>query len=567
MKAAAIYARVSTEEQVKNTSLKGQLDACRQHAIQQGYTVIREVAEDFSGVRLDRPGLGELRDMARSGDIQALVVYEADRLSRKLGHLLLLQEELDRAGAELVFVNSQDDTTSPEGRMFFQMRGAFGEYEKSKITERFRLGKMRLARQGKVIGNSFQPLGYQFVAGEYIVIEDEARIVRQIFEWVALDRLSIRQICLKLTQMGAHTKRGNTHWGPPSVKGILDNPAYTGTACWNRHEAIEPKQKRLDGGPRKYEKTSKRIRDAAEWVRVPCPPIVSEDLWEAAHKQLQVNKHNSLRNTKRAYLLRGLMKCGLCGYRYYGRGTRGFHYYYCGGENLKDPCKGAYTGQKCPSKSLRADRIEARVWDYIQEQITDEEKLLATFELRGAGIEEELRRDQAELEAVYAAEGRVSTDRNKMLDLYTEDRITKDVLQERLSAIQKRAESLSQTKTEILERIERRKSATATTEALKEYCRLVREGSKRAASNPQSIDYRREFLEILETQVLIDSERIHISGIINGVLPLFDAEPRLLCSNHEHRLSGVDEVVPPAAGGDSEVDYTFGVGEVAALNV
>jgi site-specific DNA recombinase len=524
MKAAAIYARVSTEEQVGNTSLRGQVDACREYAQQHGYLVTKEVQEDFSGARLDRPGLTEIRDMIAGGELQALVVYEADRLSRKLGHLLLLQEEFDRLGANLLFVSSQDDTSSPEGRMFFQMRGAFAEYEKTKITERFRLGKLRTAKQGRIIGNHFQPLGYKIVNGQYQVIEEEARIVRHIFEWVARDRMSLRQVGIKLTQMGALTKRGNTRWLPPQVKAILDNKTYAGTFYWNRHMAVSPNKRRRDTGPRKVEKSSHKLRDESEWIAIPCPAIVSEEMWEAAHRQLQLNKERSPRNAKRKYLLRGLVRCGLCGYGFYGRGRDKHHYYYCGGQFNTEIYRAWHSGQKCPAKAQRADRLEQRVWDYVKAQVIDEEKLFATFELRNAGIADDLRRDQGELESLYAAESRLVTERTKMLDLYAHDLIDRDVLQERLEIIRKRQEAIAETKAEVLTRIDRRRTATATTEALSEYCRMVREGMALAEASPGGSDHRREFLEMLETTIIINERELHISGIITGNLPLLESE-------------------------------------------
>jgi site-specific DNA recombinase len=489
--------------------------------------VAKEVQEDFTGTRLDRPGLGEIREMIARGELQALVVYEADRLSRKLGHLLLLQEEFDRLRADLLFVNSQDDTGSPEGRMFFQMRGAFAEYEKTKITERFRLGKLRTAKQGRILGNRCQPLGYDLQDGRYVVIEEEAQIVRQIFHWLVDDRLSLRQIAVKLTGSGAVTKQGSPRWQPSSIKSILANESYAGTFYWGKTEPILPSFRRTESDvPRKVEKTSKRQRDRSEWIAVECPAIISRELWEAAQRQLEANKKLSRRNTKHEYLLRGMLRCGLCGSTMFGCATTPTRIYYrCGGKDHKDPYRAKYTGKLCPQKYLRVEHLETRVWDYIREQITDEEKLLATFEMRGAGLEEELRRDQGELESLYAAEGRLAGERNKMLDLYSQDLIDKDVLQERLASIQKRAEAIAETKAELLARIERRRTATATTEALKEYCSRMQVGLAWAESNGKGIDYRRELLEMLETQVIIDDKDIHIAGIITGQLPLFDADP------------------------------------------
>lgn len=532
MKAAAIYARVSTEEQVANTSLKGQSDACREHAQQHGYTVIREIQEDWSGARLDRPGLDELRAMIDRGELQALVVFEPDRLSRKVAHLLLLEEELTRRGASLLFVKGQDDRTSPEGRMFFTMKGAFGEYERTVITERLRLGKMRLAREGKIIGSRCVPFGYKLANGQYEIVPEEARVARQIFELLVNEGMTLFQIAVKLTQMGIPTKQGSTRWIPSSLKAILNNKTYAGTYYWNKTMPVLPKSRRTEG-PHKLEKTSKQRRDPSEWIAIPCPAIVSEELWEAAQHQLQLNRERSPRNSKRRYLLKGMIKCDLCGYSFFGHAaTPSRVYYMCGGKTNKEVYRANYTGELCPQKYLRADGdkgVEERVWRYIAEQTSDEEALLATFAQRGHVQEDELRRDQGELESLYTADDRLKAEQSKMLDLYAQDLIALDVLQERLASVRKKQEAIAEATAEVQARIDRRKSAAATTDALKEYCKLVREGIARAsqcsANNKSGKDYRREFLEMLETSIRVDEKEIHISGIITGKLPLFEAGP------------------------------------------
>jgi site-specific DNA recombinase len=542
MKTAAIYARVSTEDQVKNTSLRGQTEACREYAQQHGYTVIKEIAEDFSGARLDRPGLDDLRGMADRGDIGALVVFEADRLSRKVGHLLLIEEELSRRGVALLFVNGQEDTTSPEGRMFFTMRGAFGEFERTKIIERMRLGKLRMARQGKIVNNNYQPLGYRTVDGQYEIVEEEASVVRLIFEWVVCDRLSTRALAMRLTQMGARTKLGNTHWSPPSLKNILDNPVYTGTAYWNRHKATVPKQRRTnEDAPRKNEKSSHAQRDSSEWIAIPCPAIISQELYDAAQRQLKLNRERSPRRTKRTYLLRGLVKCGLCGNHYYARANRGYAYYYCrASASSGSPIKGHYTAaaDKCPGRPLRGDGFEERIWKYIRNRVTDEEALLATFEQRGQTQADEARRDQSALESLYAAEGKLKAEQNRMLDLYSQDIITLDQLQERLAQLRKKQESIDETKGEVTGRMESRRHAAATSEGLRAYCAAVREGMARAeALGPDTgMDYRREFLEMLDTSITIGETDIDIAGVITGRLPLIEEPFGTQCKNDAHSL-------------------------------
>src|ERR1051325_2492212 len=102
MRAAAIYARVSTREQADTgTSLQGQGEACRPFAQNNNYTVVCEVAEDASGTTLQRRGLDEIRDKAARGEFDALIIYAVDRLSRDDTNMLVVVKELRSRGITL----------------------------------------------------------------------------------------------------------------------------------------------------------------------------------------------------------------------------------------------------------------------------------------------------------------------------------------------------------------------------------------------------------------------------------------------------------------------------------
>lgn len=162
-------------------------------------------------------------------------------------------------------------------------------------------------------------------------------------------------------------------------------------------------------------------------------------------------------------------------------------------------------------------------WAKFAQVVPDEEALLATFETRGKVQEVERSRDEGALQSLYAAEEKLKVEHNKMLDLYSQDIITLAQLQERLALIRKKQESVTETKSEVIGRMERRHTATATTEALRAYCKQVREGMARAEQSTGGVDYRREFLEMLETRIVVGETEIEISGIITGKLPLFEA--------------------------------------------
>ena len=151
---AAIYARVSTEDQGKGFSIPTQIEACQKLAEREGYTVPETsvlIDEGISGTTMDRPQLRKLRDLVNTRAITAVIVYDPERLSRNLGHQLLLAEEFERADVNLLIV-SHPLEQGPEGWLFFQMRGALAEYERAKILERLKRGLIGRAKAGHVNG-------------------------------------------------------------------------------------------------------------------------------------------------------------------------------------------------------------------------------------------------------------------------------------------------------------------------------------------------------------------------------------------------------------------------------
>jgi len=180
---AALYARVSTEDQGKNYSLPTQLEACRRYAQEHGLEVVAEFTDEFTGASLDRPGLDALRDLAAQRGCDAVIVYDVDRLARKMVYQLILEEELKRYGVNIHYVVGQygDD---PESNLHKQIKGAIAEYERTRIAERMSRGRRGKAKAGKVVGNGRPPYGYRFTPDWRLELyEAEAEVVRQIFRW------------------------------------------------------------------------------------------------------------------------------------------------------------------------------------------------------------------------------------------------------------------------------------------------------------------------------------------------------------------------------------------------
>src|SRR5687767_10476291 len=223
---AAIYARVSSEQQAEARTTASQVAALRARVLADGLTLLDELVfidEGYSGATLVRPALERLRDLAAAGGITRLYVHSPDRLARKYAYQVLLIDELVRAGVEVIFLN-RELGRSPEDDLLLQVQGMVAEYERAKILERSRRGKRHAAQEGEISVLSNAPYGYHYVrkqdgggAARFEVVLHEARVVRQVFAWVGRDRVSIGEVTRRLKQAGEPTRSGKATWDRSTV--------------------------------------------------------------------------------------------------------------------------------------------------------------------------------------------------------------------------------------------------------------------------------------------------------------------------------------------------------------
>lgn len=353
MKTVALYARVSSESQEKQATVDSQLAALTERAKTDGHTIIAcdsYVDDGYSGSTLVRPALEKLRDRAAEGGLDLLYVHSPDRLARKYAYQVLLLEELSRNGVSVVFLNGPTNRTA-EDELLLQVQGMIAEYERAKILERSRRGKLHKARSGIASPLSGAPYGYRYVRkteaepARYQVLLHEAKVVRQVFHWYVDEQLSLCAIVRRLNERGIPTRTGRSRWGNSSLWTLIKNPAYAGRAAYGKTVSV-PKSVVLrpirgtSGVPRR-EKSTYRLRPASEWVTISVPSIISEELFAAAQEQRARNGNLAARNARgKRYLLQGLVVCTCCGFAYYGRtvgrplksGVR-LMYYFCGGTN------------------------------------------------------------------------------------------------------------------------------------------------------------------------------------------------------------------------------------------
>ena len=217
-----------------------------------------------------------------------LYVHSPDRLARKYAYQVVLIDELQRSGVEVVFLNRALGQ-SPEDDLLLQVQGMIAEYERAKIMERSRRGKRHKAQMGAVNVLSGAPFGYRYVTtlegdgqARYDILPEESQIVRQMFEWIGLERLSINEVTRRLTQSDVKTRTGKTVWDRGTVWDMLKNPAYQGKAAFGKTR-VGPMLPRLRAQrgrslePRRAQSTYSVPTE--KWLTIPVPAIVSESLF------------------------------------------------------------------------------------------------------------------------------------------------------------------------------------------------------------------------------------------------------------------------------------------------
>jgi site-specific DNA recombinase len=377
-KMIAIYARVSTARQEEEETIKTQLVAIREFAAQKEYIIVREYLDDgWSGDMLARPGLDELRQDAKKGLWTAVLFYDPDRLARRYSYQALVMEELTELRVEPLFVTIPP-SKNDEDRLLYGVRGVFAEYERTKITERFRLGKLRKAKEGHVIASE-APYGYTFVRkteqkqGYYEINEVEARVVRMIFSWIVNESLTIRMVVRRLQENGIpprKSKRGV--WSTSTLGSLLRNATYIGEGHYGASYAVVPERPLKKEGYRKIKKTSRRNRPESEWIKIATPSIIDKELYMRAQLQLKRNFELSSRNKKNQYLLANKIRC-ICGRSRAGEGPqRGKYLYYrCTGRVHSYPLP-----PTCTERGVNARLADELVWSKVAQLMSSKQLML-----------------------------------------------------------------------------------------------------------------------------------------------------------------------------------------------
>ena len=380
MKRAAIYMRVSTARQEEDQTVENQYMELKERIKSDGNLLLPECIykdEGWSGAILQRPNLDRMRSDARGHKFEILYSYDRGRVSRKFVHQEIILDDLRECKIEYISLHDINGS-SPEETLMGGVMGIFHEYEKLKITERMRIGKIRKVKETKKLLGYNPKYGYDYhpriktgpnTTDCYFTINSkEAVAVSQMFEWIATG-YSKHEVRKMLYEKGIAPPRAlREMWSGGTLDRLLRDSTYYGDHYYNKSESVPTKNpQNPDIKYRKLINGSRKIRPKEEWLLIKVPPIIDKTLFDKVQTQLATNKRLNPRNNKKnEYLLAGLVEC-VCGKARTGDpGGSGHLYYRCTDRLSHYPLP-----RQCYERGVNAKVFDAVVWKQIKDLLTD----------------------------------------------------------------------------------------------------------------------------------------------------------------------------------------------------
>lgn len=382
----AIYIRWSTEEQTEGTTLAEQREGCEHYLHSQGWFVNPElifIDDGYSGGNLDRPGMRQLRDLIQKNEVDCVVVFKIDRLSRNIvdATQLVLVEWKDRC--HLRCVRQPIDTTSETGRMIFSILATFADFERAQISERTFSGRIRRIKEGKAYGGPHVPFGLMATGepGVRVLDPEKAPIVAEMFRKVREEGASPLSLATWLAEQGVRPPNNGRAWRYNTIRHILSNPIYAGRLVYGRDAQVL----KLTG--KKYTHV-KRDQPLVDVQAVSVPAIVSQvefdDVQEVIQKRAKFHKAHR-RASDGANLLSGIAHCP-CGSTVCVHFSRGIKYYWCSRRGTHGP-----NGCTVQGGVLHADRVEQAVVDELMGMYGDRNRRVEAARIAQGQTQEEIR--------------------------------------------------------------------------------------------------------------------------------------------------------------------------------
>ena len=430
---AAIYARVSDKSQdgEDKTSISEQTGEMEAYCESKGLNITARYQEVGRGWSKKRPEFQRMLADAKRGRFDTIVCWKSDRLSRGMYPAAALMEVVEAHQIRLEAVMDAIDMKT------FGLMAAIGKIELDNFRERSTMGKRGTAKQGRVPTGGL-PYGYRIGDdGRPEVVEEQAEVVRRIFDMYVNEGIGSPSIAVRLTDEGIPTQTGKLLWRQSYIHYVLANATYTGTWVYGKERHIS-----TEDGTKSYDQPRET------WIEVPVPPLVDEETWERAQKLKKQRSRGAKRNTKVLYLLQHLLKCGECGHNFHAKSTwrttnvrNGKKYRY----DLPTPrryykCNGMQSLRlRCRERHyIRAERLEEPIWSEVKRVLQNPDLIVAGIDTldsqEGGGLEEEIAQAERDLRSIQMEEDRA-------IRLFVSGKITEPQLDHQRRFITERLES------------------------------------------------------------------------------------------------------------------------------
>lgn len=414
-----IYVRVSTADQAKEGhSIPEQLERLKKYCEAMDWTIVETFIDPgYSGGSLDRPGLKDMIKFIKAENVDKVVVYKLDRLSRSQKDTLYLIEDVFlNNNTDFVSMNENFDTATPFGRAMIGILAVFAQLEREQIKERMSMGREARAKLGYYTGSSdFSPIGYEYTNGELIPDEYEKMLVNEAFNMFIVGT-PIKTICDTLNARGYTHRHGE--WITYTLRRVLKNRHYIG-----------------------------EVRYADNWYPGRQEPIVDIDVFEKAQVLLKYREDNKKSDNKHTTYLGGFLYCKKCGAKYHAQywyrrdlGTKQ-RIYCCYSRSKK--VKHMIIDPTCKNKNYKAAELEKIVFDEIRKLSLDPNYL---DEVKNSFVKTGDSDDKIQLlkREIHELSDQISN----YMDLYSIKRLT-------LSEVDKKIEPLAERRAKLEEELDR----------------------------------------------------------------------------------------------------------------
>jgi site-specific DNA recombinase len=397
----ALYPRVSGHEQEDNYSIPEQIDRMKKYCEAKDWMVYKIYTDSVqTGADMNRPGLQAMIKDCEAGNVDMVLVYKLDRLSRSQKDTMYLIEDIfEKNNVGFTSMTENFDTSTPHGKFIIGILAVFAQLERSKIQERTTIGKKARAAEGKWHGSKWVPIGYNYENGLLQVNEYEKMQILEIAN-LFLQRVPVRTIATMITEKGYKHKYGE--WDAKAIKRVLTNPVNIGLI--------------KDG-----DQLHPGLHDA----------IMEQEMFDAIHVIMNERKERYGNNARpHKSLLAGFLFCKHCTARY-ARQTNsdGRQYYSCYSRNksqkkmIKDP--------NCKNKNYRSEELDLAIYHELSKLAIDPDYVNHVRQNKPKNdVNEKIKSISSEIE-------KINSQISKMMDLYALGTIDMDVISTKVTELNK----------------------------------------------------------------------------------------------------------------------------------